>query len=349
MAFDLGKLGVKRNIPKVSFFEYSGLIIAPSKWGKTTIASMIPKSITCAFEIGYRGQVMNYKDMETWDDFIDFIDMLEENRKDIGDEIEIIAIDTVNIAYDKCKDYTLKRLGRIAGKSYKRPQDVPHGQFYPERDKDFSEQLNRLNMLGFKPFFLTHSKIKTIQPNDETSQPYDVYTTTMEERCSNIVLPMVDYIIYGERKFIINENGDKVPTRAITTKGDPNLTAGNRVYMKEDIIFEDEFEAITKFQENFGKVIEERLRKAGINDDIKKIEKQQKAEKTQQIDQIIKAKENEEDSLEIKQTKLDTIKANLSKLDMAKLQSIMKEYKISNFNDASIVPSKALNDILTLI
>lgn len=349
MAFDLRKLGVKRNVPKVSFFEYSGLIIAPSKWGKTTIASMIPKSITCAFEIGYRGQVMNYKDMETWDDFIDFIDMLEDNRKEIGDEIEIIAIDTVNIAYDKCKDYTLKRLGRIAGKSYKRPQDVPHGQFYPERDKDFAEQLNRLNMLGFKPFFLTHSKIKTIQPKDETAQPYDVYTSTMEERCSNIVLPMVDYIIYGERRFVLNENGDKVATRAITTKGDPNLTAGNRVYMKEDIVFENELEAITKFQENFGKVIEERLRNAGILEDIKDIEKKQKDEKTQKIDEFIKDKADKEDTEEVKQEKLDKIKSNLSKLDMAKLQEIMKKHSVTNFNDAASVPTKALDEILALI
>lgn len=349
MAFNLGKLGVKRNVPKVSFFEYSGLIIAPSKWGKTTIASMIPKSITCAFEIGYRGQVMNYKDMETWDDFIDFIDALEENRKEIGDEIEIIAIDTVNIAYDKCKEYTLKRLGRSAGKSYKKPQDVPHGQFYPERDKDFSEQLNRLNMLGFKPFFLTHSKIKTIQPKDETSQPYDVYTTTMEDRCSNIVLPMVDYIIYGERKFVINENGDKIPTRAITTKGDPNLTAGNRVYMKEDIIFEDELEAITKFQENFGKVIEERLRNAGIMDDMKVLEKKQKEEKTKQIDKIVQENANKEYSAEEKEEKVIMIKSNLTKIDVEKFQGIMKSYSISNFNVPDEIPSKALDEILALI
>ena len=46
---------------------------------------------------------------------------------------------------------------------------------------------------------------------------------------------------------------------------------------------------------------------------------------------------------------LEKIKSNLNKLDMKKLQEIMKEYDISNFNDASAVPTEALNKILELV
>lgn len=54
MGFDLSKLGVIKNIPRVNFTEYSGILSAPPKWGKTTMASMYPNAILLAFEKGKR-------------------------------------------------------------------------------------------------------------------------------------------------------------------------------------------------------------------------------------------------------------------------------------------------------
>ena len=53
LSFDLSILGVKRNIPKVDFRDYSGLIQAPAKWGKTKLISKLPKTVLVAFESGY--------------------------------------------------------------------------------------------------------------------------------------------------------------------------------------------------------------------------------------------------------------------------------------------------------
>ena len=54
-------------------------------------------------------------------------------------------------------------------------------------------------------------------------------------------------------------------------------------------------------------------------------------------------------TVEVKQEKLDIIKINLSKLDMAKIQEIMVRYNVTSFNDAELVPSKCLDEILDLI
>jgi hypothetical protein len=62
MSFDLNKLGVKQNIPKVSFTEYSGLIQSESKWGKSTLVSLLPKTILVAFEKGFDALVIDYID-----------------------------------------------------------------------------------------------------------------------------------------------------------------------------------------------------------------------------------------------------------------------------------------------
>jgi hypothetical protein len=50
-----------------------------------------------------------------------------------------------------------------------------------------------------------------------------------------------------------------------------------------------------------------------------------------------------------KQVIVDEIKNNLAKIDMTALQSIMKTYDFSNFNDVSIISTKALKEIQSLI
>ena len=104
--FNLEDLGIKRNIPKVNFTDYCGIIIAPPKFGKTTIASLYPNAVIVAFEKGYHAQVANVIDANTWDDLIAFIDKLEKNRKAIGDDIKTIVLDTINEAHEKCAIYT---------------------------------------------------------------------------------------------------------------------------------------------------------------------------------------------------------------------------------------------------
>src|SRR5690606_8782766 len=109
--FDLALLGVKKNIPKVDFTNYSGLFIAPPKFGKTTTASYFPNSIIVPFEDGVKGQVANVvQDLSSWSDFIEFVDKLEEHREDIGESIQTIVFDTVNQAWEMAEPYTITRL-----------------------------------------------------------------------------------------------------------------------------------------------------------------------------------------------------------------------------------------------
>ena len=62
MAFDISKLGVKRNIPKVDFLDYAGLIQGEPKIGKTSFVRHLLKTILVAFEAGYDAEVIDYID-----------------------------------------------------------------------------------------------------------------------------------------------------------------------------------------------------------------------------------------------------------------------------------------------
>lgn len=315
MSFDFSLLGVKKNIPKVSFTDYSGIFVAEPKFGKTTTASKFPNAIIVPFEDGAKGQVVNVvEELNDWNDFISFVDKLEDNREAIGTNVQSIVFDTVNKAYDFCELYTLKKLGVADKKNYQKPSDVPHGGFYPARDKFFSLQLDRIIKLGFTILFLSHSKVKTIRPKD--GEAYDVYSSTMPERLEAIVNPLVDFIIYGERRVI-----DGVRTRVLVTKGTEMTATGNRVYMNEDIPFDTEEEAMEKYQDLFRKQVEKRLADEGIKEDVDTIAKRQQEEKMDKVKGYIE--QEKEKSIEKYKDEITEIINSLTK---EKQGELVKEF-----------------------
>lgn len=315
--FDLSILGVKKNIPKVNFTDHTGIIVAEGKFGKTTIASKFPNSIIVPFEEGTKGQVANVVEtLNDWDDFIEFIDKLEDNREAIGNNVQTIVFDTVNKAWELTEPYALSKLGIADKKQYKKPSDVPHGQFYPFRDKVFVKEIDRILKMGFSILFLTHSKVKTVNPKDGES--YDVYSSTMPQRLEDIIYPLVDFMIFGERRVVEDSKGNKVPKRVLVTRGKETVSAGGRVRLDSDIEFDTEDEAMEKFQAQFKERMIELLREHGITDDFDTISKQQTDEKLDKIKREAEEKRNlpsKEDVIE----EINTIIKALSKTE--KLQA----------------------------
>lgn len=295
MAFDMSKIGVKKNIPSVNFKDYSGVFQAEPKFGKTTMASKFPNSIIIPFEKGVKGAVANVvENINTWEDFIGFVDSLVENREEIGNDISTIVFDTVNSAYEIITPYVLKYCGRVDGTVYKTIADTMGGKsnFWVERDKLFKLQLDRILGLGFSILFLTHLQVKTIKP--KKAEPYDVYKSTMPDRLEALIYPLVDFIITGERRTITDESGNTIRKRVLITKGNDVSVAGNRVVIDEDIEFDTEDEAMEKYQEAFKKSVEKKLRDAGIKDDIETLSKKQEAEKLEKTKESVKNEVKEE-------------------------------------------------------
>lgn len=343
MSFDLSKLGVTTNVPKVNFTEYSGIVSAPPKFGKTTMASMYPNAILLAFEKGYKAQAVNVRDINDWNDFVEFIDLLEDNRKEIGNSIQTIIIDTVNEAYLMAEPYMCKRESVKDGKKYKDKKDVPFGQGWNLHDAYFREQIRRIYDLGFSITYITHSQVKTIRPKD--GEEYDVYKTTMSDRLEAIVFPECDYILYGERVKVDDGSGNKIMKRQFTTRGTDDLDAGNRVYLEEDIIFDTEEEAMEKFQRLFRESIEKNLSKAGINKSISELSKEQIKQKEEQVNKVIDEKKFTTENVKL----IEQIKNNIANLDAAKMQEIMATYGIKDFQEPSKIKTEALEKIVALI
>ena len=348
MAFDMNKIGVKQNIPRVNFNEYTGIIVCPPKFGKTTMASLFPKAIIVPFEKGFNAQVVNYVDgMNSWEDFIGFVDKLEKNRKDIGDELLTLVLDTANEAYEMCLPYMLKKEGLKAGQKYTSLADMPFGSGYAKLDQYFKTQIDRIQKLGFSILFISHSKVKNIKPKN--GEAYDTYSSTMPDRLERLVYPLVDYIIFGEKRKVVDTAlGTSSMKRAmIVTGANDDTQAGGRVALKGDIVFDTEEEAVALFQKHFEDAIEEKIRKAGITKSMADISKEQKTEKELEVDNYIKTQ-----SEPTKEEMLEEIKALFPKAkDEAKIamQKFMADNNVAGLGNPEAVDIevvKTIRDIL---
>jgi hypothetical protein len=348
MGFDMSKLGVQKNIPKVNFTDYTGIFVCPPKWGKTTIASMFPKAIIVPFEKGFNAQVVNYvEDLNTWEDFIAFVDRLEKFRKEIGDELQTLVFDTVNEAYDLCLPYMLKKEGIKAGQKFSAINELPFGQGYARLDQYFKLQIDRIQKLGFNILFISHSKVKTIKPKN--GEAYDTYTSTMSDRLEKIIYPLVDYIVFGEKRKVQEAGGGSSLKRVMIVSGNNNdeTGAGSRLAFKNDIVFDTEEEAVTKFQEHFQGAIEDKLKKAGITKDIKVIAKEQAEQKAKEVDKYIESQSTVSNDELVEQIKAKFVTAS----DTAKSETTkyMGEKGITSFLNPSEMNNEDLTKILELL
>ncbi|GAB6989481.1 ATP-binding protein [Paenibacillus pini] len=281
MSFDLSILGVEKNIPKVNLLEYTGIFEAPEKFGKTAFATLYPNAILVAAEKGYMAQVINKKDVNNWSDFVKFIDLLAKNREAIGTSVQTIIIDTVDELYPLVAPYIVKRESINDQVAYKKIKDIPFGQGWGLVDEEFKKQIKRIISMGFTILYLTHSTVKQIKPKN--ADPYDVYKSTMSDRCANIIYPACDYIIHGERRKVEVSEGVSELKRVLTVRGTDDAVAGNRVYFDDDVVFDTEEEAMEKFQTKFREGIQRNLEKAGIKTSLDQLAAQQLKEKAEQV------------------------------------------------------------------
>jgi hypothetical protein len=306
---------------------------------------MFPNAIICAFEMGIRGQAVNYIETYTWEDLIAFVDQLEENRVEIGDSISTIVFDTINKAEEVIEPYILKKQSKIDGKRYVKPNEIPFGGYYTAKDKEMRTQIDRIERMGFTILYLTHSRLKTV--TTKSGEQYDIYISAMSDRCEKFIYPSVDYILFGENRMVDDGMGNKVIKRVLISKNQEDATAGSRVYFSDDIIFDTEEEAVQKFQEQFRKTIEERLKKAGITQSIDEIAKQQAEERRIEVERYVTSQKQptNEELVKVIQQKF-TSSSNETKLGV---QAIMKEYAMTSFANPETLNNEALRKIVDLL
>lgn len=220
---------IKKNQVIADAMKYKYVIAGRPKSGKTTLVynvvkekynQDISKLLLIAFERGYNAlKDVNVIDIEEFDEFVELVDELVENKDESG--FSVVAIDTVDIMAKKAEKYALRKLSIADKKTYKYMGDPAYGKAYNTLDEVITEQIDRLDKAGYSLIFVTHDKDKEFKTKD--GEAYNKTTLSLSGRVRDIILNMVDFICFID----VVKVGDEMK-RFIHFRGDSSLEAGTR-------------------------------------------------------------------------------------------------------------------------
>lgn len=343
---EINLMNLQVNVPKVRLEDYIFTIYGRPKAGKSTLFAKLVNEfygdanagLLIGFERGFNALKVVAQPCDEFADFIEIVDQLEEGHGKLP--FKFVAIDTIDVMYKQAVSYVLKRESRKDGKKYQAVNDIPWGKGHEYIEIEISTQLDRIKRLGLGLFMITHDKDKKFESREGVS--YDKTTCSLPDRIRNTILNMSDFInfidIAKEKDELLGKLIDK---RYIYFRADgSDLEAGSRFENVPNRIEYDEKLFIKTFENAVKSSLED-------GQDMNKLKVQQEKESIEKTTKYIVSQK--EDNTEAKQEKLDKIKANMSKFDLAALQKIMAEYKITSFNEVESIPMECLDKILTLI
>lgn len=282
---------IKPNEPTASLGGYLISFHGKSKFGKTTFAIKLikeayngdlSKAVLLGCEIGYRAQkgvyaipISDFKesdkqldedgneiiDENTTYGFIETVDELIENKKDIT--FEFVVIDTIT-ALEKYAKKDIIHARRIAdGKPYRKIGDIPYGVGYEEVADAIYEQIDRLQKAGFGVMVIGHSKSKKIK--NKSGFEYDYEDLNTLGKVTEVIERESDFLIYGDLQ-VVKKGVDGVKEeRVLRLRSDGNVLCGTRFEEFPDTLpldakaFLEEFEkAVLGLYDGDEKAVEER-------------------------------------------------------------------------------------------
>jgi hypothetical protein len=209
------------------------LLIAPPKWGKTTLMCAAPDSLLLAFEEGHAFHETHKIIIDAWnkprserglgvDDDGNHHLSLDEAVQAIvaSDRFQFIVIDTADMAAKMCLDYHYKKLGvghaSDAG-DYGKGWDICLTQ-------PFRQQIGELMKSGRGIGFITHTNIVEKKVGNTTVSRME---TTLPSQVQKFLHTQADLILHGN--FGKKRKGQLERDRVISLDGSNEILAGSRV------------------------------------------------------------------------------------------------------------------------
>ena len=213
--------------------------------------------------------------------------------------------------------------------------------------KILKEFFTDLRKAGFGIFCIGHTKVKTIKEKGDETEGYNILSSTLSNDYESIFADIFDVILTGTIEKAVD--GKKVvgEERRLYFRSTGYIDAGCRFApdaVPEYIVYEGNF-ARTLLD-----TLEEGLRKSKTNPVSKAEFKKEQAKEVKELENkhLDKPEEEQEPKLN-KVEAVNTIKANISKLNFADVQNVMKKHGFANFNNPDEIPEEGLLEILKMI
>lgn len=337
---------IKKNTVSTRLSDMKVTIAGRPKAGKTSLFYEILKreggldtGLLFAFEKGYNFlDGINVVDIESWADFVDVIDELEEDNEGF----KYVGIDTIDIAGKLCREYVLKKASSKEGKRFETIGDIPFGKGYELEDAEFAKQFQRIDKIFGGWMAITHDKDKTVK--ERSGLEYDKTMMSATGRTGDYIKNSSDFIVFIDiekekaRDKETRKTGVK-ETRKIRFRGDGTTEAGGRISNLPEIIDYD----VDKFLET----IAESVKSAISAPSEKKEEKKSRITKNKKDEPKDDKVEDEKPQLDIKDIKAQ-MKAFLDTLEVSEKREWGKVFKseLGVLNYAKSEDAEALANIL---
>ena len=326
------------------------------KWGKSTAYRDLilekygdPEAgllVGVGNEVGYNLlDNLNATQVESWKDCKELKKWLI-NEKGKEHNIKIVAFDVVEELIPLAEQEVI-RMSNAEGKACTTLNGAlgGFGEGRKRLQKILKEFFTDLRKAGFGIFCIGHTKVKTIKEKGDETEGYNILSSTLSNDYESIFADIFDVILTGTIEKAVD--GKKVvgEERRLYFRSTGYIDAGCRFApdaVPEYIVYEGNF-ARTLLD-----TLEEGLRKSKTNPVSKAEFKKEQAKEVKELENKLPEPEEEEPKLN-KVEAVNTIKANISKLNFADVQNIMKKYGFANFNNPDEIPEEGLLEILKMI
>ena len=328
------------------------------KWGKSTLfRDLILEKygdaekgllVGVGAEAGYNildnlnvTQVESFKDMKELKKWL-------INEKGKEHDIKMVAFDVVEELIPLAEAEVV-RMSNAEGKAC----TTFNGSFggYGEPRKKLQKLLKDyfvdLRKAGFGIFCIGHTKVKNVKEKGDETEGYNILTSTLSNDNESIFADIFDCVLTGTIEKTIDSKKITGEERRLYMRGNGYVDAGCRFApdsVPEYIVYEG------NFARTFIDTLEEGLRKSKTNPVSKEEFKKEQAKEVKELENKLPDQPEEEQEPTLNKVEaVNTIKANISKLNFADVQNVMKKHGFANFNNPDEIPEEGLLEILKMI
>ena len=270
------------------------------------------------------------------------------NEKGKEHDIRMIAFDVVEELIPLVEAEVI-RMSNVEGK----PCTTFNGAYggYGEPRKKLQKLLKDyfvdLRKAGFGIFCIGHTKVKNVKEKGDETEGYNILTSTLSNDNESIFADIFDCVLTGTIEKTIDSKKITGEERRLYMRGNGYVDAGCRFApdsVPEYIVYEG------NFARKFIDTLEEGLRRSKTNPVSKEEFKKEQAKEVKELENKLPDQPEEEQEPTLNKVEaVNTIKANISKLNFADVQNVMKKYGFANFNNPDEIPEEGLLEILKMI
>ena len=208
-------LPTAKSKPSLDLSSKTTLVYGPPKIGKSTFASRFPNALFFECEPGL-GELEVFKvPTYSWADFLAACKLVAA-----GDHpFKTIVVDTVDNAFKFCSEHI------CAQQKIDYEGDLEHGKGWAFVKNEWHRVLTRLASLPYGLVLISHAVDKQIKTRTEE---YTKTQPSLPDRARNVVLGLVDIILFCDTITRKGKDGSTTVERVIRTKPNPAYEAGDR-------------------------------------------------------------------------------------------------------------------------